>query len=89
MRGASQSGERRSLCVRAENPAIMANGSGVRGRVTGAAYHGATTILTVQPDASDSPELKVEQSRRRRGVRWRSRCGMSGLFRRRLAERAT
>ena len=53
MRGAGQSGERRSLCVRAENPAITANGSGVRGPVTGAAYHGATIILTVQPDASE------------------------------------
>ena len=62
VRGAGQSGERRSLCLRAENLAITANGSGIRGRVTGAAYHGATTILTVQPDAADAPELKVEHA---------------------------
>ena len=62
MRGAGQSGERRALCLRAENLAITPNGSGIRGRVTGAAYHGATTILTVQPDAADAPELKVEHA---------------------------
>ena len=62
VRGAGQSGERRSLCLRAENLAITASGSGIRGRVTGAAYHGATTILTVQPDAADAPELKVEHA---------------------------
>ena len=35
---------------------------GIRGRVTGAAYHGAATLLTVQPDAADAPELKVEHA---------------------------
>ena len=51
VRGAGASGERRSLCLRAENLAITPNGSGIRGRVTGAAYHGAATLVTVQPDA--------------------------------------
>ena len=58
----AQSGERRSLCLRAENLAIAPNGGGIRGRVTGAAYHGAATLLTVQPDAADAPELKVEHA---------------------------
>jgi len=62
VRGAGQSGERRLLCVRAEELAIMQNGSGIRGRVTGATYHGAATLVTVQPDAPDAPELKVEHA---------------------------
>ncbi len=60
-RGAGRSGERRSLCLRAEDLAIT-NGSGIRGRVTGLAYHGAATLLTVEPDAADAPELKVEHA---------------------------
>jgi hypothetical protein len=35
--------------VRAENLALAPNGAGVRGRVTGAAYHGAATLLTCSP----------------------------------------
>jgi iron(III) transport system ATP-binding protein len=62
VRGAGQSGERRLLCVRAEELAIMQDGSGIRGRVTGATYHGAATLVTVQPDAPDAPELKVEHA---------------------------
>jgi hypothetical protein len=42
--------------------AIASNGNGVRGRVTGLAFHGAVTLLTVQPDATDAPELKVEHA---------------------------
>jgi len=61
-RGAGTSGERRSLCLRAENLALSANGSGIRGRVTGAAYRGAATVLTVRPDAAEAPELKVEHA---------------------------
>jgi iron(III) transport system ATP-binding protein len=61
-RGVGSSGERRSLCLRAENLALAANGSGIRGHVTAAAYHGAATLLTVQPDAPDAPELKVEHA---------------------------
>ena len=55
-------GERRSLCPRTENLSIAANGSGIRGHVTGLAFHGAATLLTVQPDAADAPELKVEHA---------------------------
>jgi iron(III) transport system ATP-binding protein len=62
VRGMGQSGERRSLCLRAENLAIAPNGSGIRGRVTGFAFHGNATLLTVQPDAADAPELKVEHA---------------------------
>ncbi len=62
VRGAGQSGERRSLCVRAENLALGSNGSGIRGRVTGLCYHGAETRVTVQPDADDAPELTVEHA---------------------------
>jgi iron(III) transport system ATP-binding protein len=62
VRGAGQSGERRSLCVRAENLALGSNGSGIRGRVTGLCYHGAETLVTVKPDADDGSELTVEHA---------------------------
>jgi iron(III) transport system ATP-binding protein len=61
VRGSGQSGEQRSLCLRAENLALTANG-GIRGRVTAAAYHGAATLLTVAPDAPDAPALTVEHA---------------------------
>jgi iron(III) transport system ATP-binding protein len=61
-RGVGTSGERRALCLRAENLALAANGNGIRARVTSAAYHGAATLLTVQPDAPEAPELKVEHA---------------------------
>jgi iron(III) transport system ATP-binding protein len=62
VRGAGQSGEQRAVCLRAESLALVANGNGIRGRVTGAAYHGATTLVTVKPDAPDAPELRVEHA---------------------------
>jgi hypothetical protein len=62
VRGAGQSSERRTLCLRAEDLSITTNGGGIRGRVTGAAYQGAATLVTVQPDATDAPELKVEHA---------------------------
>jgi iron(III) transport system ATP-binding protein len=61
-RGVGASGEQRALCLRAENLALSLIGTGIRGRVTGLAYHGAATVLTVQPDAADAPELKVEHA---------------------------
>jgi iron(III) transport system ATP-binding protein len=60
VRGAGQSGERRSLCVRAENLALASNGCGIRGRVTGIGYHGAGSLLIIKPDAADTLELKVQ-----------------------------
>jgi iron(III) transport system ATP-binding protein len=60
VRGAGQSGEQRSLCVRAENLALASNGSGIRGRVTGIGYHGAGSLLIIKPDAADTLELKVQ-----------------------------
>lgn len=62
VRGAGQSGERRSLCVRTENLALGSNGGGIRGRVTGIGYHGAGSLVIVKPDAEDAPELKVEHA---------------------------
>jgi iron(III) transport system ATP-binding protein len=62
VRGTGQSGEKRALCLRPEGLALSANGRGIRGRVTGAAYHGAATLLTVRPDATHAPDLKVEHS---------------------------
>jgi iron(III) transport system ATP-binding protein len=62
VRGVGQSGERRSLCLRPESLALSGDGSGVHGRVIGMAYHGAVTLLTVQPDAPDAPGLKVEHA---------------------------
>ncbi len=57
VRGTGQSGERRSLCLRAEGLALAE--SGIRGRVTDAVYLGAVTLVTVQPDAEGAPELKI------------------------------
>jgi len=62
VRGAGQSSERRSLCLRPESLALSANGTGIRGRLVAMAYHGAATLLTVQPDHPDAPELKVEHA---------------------------
>lgn len=62
VRGSGQSGERRTLCLRSEDLSITMTGSGIRGRVTGAAYHGAATLVAVQPDAAAAPELKVEHA---------------------------
>jgi iron(III) transport system ATP-binding protein len=59
VRGAGESAEKRLLCLRAENLALSSDNRGVRGRVTGAVYLGAATILTVRPDAPDAPELKI------------------------------
>jgi hypothetical protein len=42
--------------------AVTTNGSGIRGHVTGLAFHGAAMLLTVQPDAADAPKLKVEHA---------------------------
>jgi iron(III) transport system ATP-binding protein len=57
VRGVGQSGERRALCLRAENLALAEHG--IRGRVTGVAYRGAVTLVTVQPDAEGAPVLQV------------------------------
>ena len=46
-RGTGASGERRSLCLRAENLAITPNGSGIRGRVAGDSIVG--TFTTTAP----------------------------------------
>jgi iron(III) transport system ATP-binding protein len=59
-RGKGQSGEKRVLCLRAENLALSEKG--LRGRVTGAAYHGAATLVTVQPDHAGAPPLSVEHA---------------------------
>jgi iron(III) transport system ATP-binding protein len=62
VRGAGQSGEKRSLCLRPEN-LVLSSGIGViRGRVIAAAYHGAVTLVTVQPDVPGAPALSVEQA---------------------------
>ncbi len=60
VRGAGQSGERRSLCVRTENLALASYGHGIRCRVTGIGYHGAGSLVIVRPDAEESQELKIE-----------------------------
>lgn len=62
VRGAGQSGEQRSLCVRAEDLALASNGSGIRGRVTGIGYHGAGSLVIVKPDADEALELKIEHA---------------------------
>jgi iron(III) transport system ATP-binding protein len=61
VRGSGQSGEQRLLCLRAESLALS-TGNGIRGRVVGTAYHGAATLVTVQPEAADAPPVSVEQA---------------------------
>ncbi len=61
-RGQGRSGERRALCLRAESLALASDGNGIAARVTGAAYRGAATLVTVKPEAENGPELKVEHA---------------------------
>ena len=61
VRGEGSAGERRSVCLRAENLVLTSLTSGViKGRVVASSYHGATTVLAIQPEAADAPQLRVE-----------------------------
>lgn len=64
VRGEGSPGERRELCLHVEDLALVPveKTSGIRGRIVAAAYQGAVTLLTIQPDADDAPQLKVEYS---------------------------
>jgi iron(III) transport system ATP-binding protein len=68
VRGAGEEGERRKLCLHAEDIAIVAAEAkdaaqcSVPCRVVGAAYQGASTLLTVQPSVANGPPLKVAQA---------------------------
>ncbi|MCC6887553.1 MAG: ABC transporter ATP-binding protein [Hyphomicrobiales bacterium] len=62
VRGVGRSGERRSVCLRPENLALATGAGGLAGHVTGAAYHGAATLVTLMPDAPDALELKFEHA---------------------------
>jgi iron(III) transport system ATP-binding protein len=64
VRGEGNAGERRNVCLHIEDLALAVASApnAIRGRVASAAYHGAATLLTVQPDAAGAPELKVEHA---------------------------
>jgi len=63
VRGEGEPGERRSLCLHAENLALTSLTTGViQGRVVASAYQGATTVLSIQPDAANAPQLRVEHA---------------------------
>ena len=61
VRGEGNAGERRSLCLHAENLVLTGLTSGViKGRVVASSYQGAATVLAIQPEAADAPQLRVE-----------------------------
>ena len=63
VRGEASSGERRSLCLHAEDLALTSRTTGaIAGRVVAAAYQGAATLLTIQPDAEKAPQLRVKHA---------------------------
>ena len=61
VRGEGRAGERRALCLHAEDLALTeaATARTIRGRVTAAAYQGATTLLTIHPEAANAPPLQL------------------------------
>ncbi len=63
VRGQGEAGERRNLCLHAENLALTSLTTGViQGRVVASAYQGASTMLTIQPDAPNALQLRVEHA---------------------------
>jgi iron(III) transport system ATP-binding protein len=63
-RGEGATGERRELCLHVEDLALapVETPASFPGTVISALYQGAVTLLTIQPDAADAPQLKVEHS---------------------------
>jgi iron(III) transport system ATP-binding protein len=63
-RGSGRAGERRSLCLRPTDlrltEAADGAGHGFAARVTESRFQGATTMLTVRPAVTETPELRVE-----------------------------
>ena len=62
-----QGGARRrsaALCLRAEDLGLAKSGApnAIPGRVVATAYQGATTLLTIAPQAEGAPELRVEHA---------------------------
>jgi iron(III) transport system ATP-binding protein len=63
VRGEGNAGEQRSLCLRAEDLVLTSRTTGaIRGRVVAATYQGAATLLAIQPDAKNAPQLRVEHA---------------------------
>jgi iron(III) transport system ATP-binding protein len=64
VRGHGSPGERRQLCLHVEDLALTsADAAGaIRGRVVAVAYQGAVTLLTIQPDPANAPQLKLEHA---------------------------
>jgi iron(III) transport system ATP-binding protein len=61
VRGEGNAGERRSLCLHAENLVLTGLTSGaIKGHVVASSYQGAATVLAIQPEAADAPQLRVE-----------------------------
>jgi iron(III) transport system ATP-binding protein len=63
VRGEGNAGEHRSLCLHAENLVLTSMTTGaIQGRVVASAYQGAATVLTIQPNATNAPQLRVEHA---------------------------
>jgi len=63
VRGEGNSGERRSLCLHAEDLVLTSRTTGaIPGRVIAATYQGAATQVTIQPDAAGAPPLRLDHA---------------------------
>ncbi len=64
VRGKGEPGTQRSVCLRAEDLGLAKSGApnAIPGRVVATAYQGATTLLTIAPQAEGAPELRVEHA---------------------------
>ena len=61
VRGEGNAGEHRSLCLHAEDLALTSRTTGtIHGHVAAAAYQGAATLLTIQPNAEGASQLRIE-----------------------------
>jgi iron(III) transport system ATP-binding protein len=68
VRGEGRAGMRHKLCLRVEDLAIspastVGSSTGeILGRVVAIAYQGATSLLTIQPEAAGAPPLRLQQA---------------------------
>jgi hypothetical protein len=67
VRGSGEAGERRKLCLHAEDLAIVAaetaaSTAAICGLVVASTYQGAATLVTIHPNVPNAPLLKVAQA---------------------------
>ncbi len=64
VRGEGNAGERRSLCLHAEDLVLTSRHAAAPSAAASSLrpIKGAATLLTIQPDAADAPQLRVEHA---------------------------